>query len=410
MAEIEFQNWQFKRKKETISIIFATKFRSEIDINDFLDIDKDIIVEKNKLIFPNISEKKAENKLNRILEKAIHNLTHLLNGKKILYLDQNSNIPLIGSGEFGIIDRNTSLLELKPSTGCNLNCIYCSVDEGENNKISDILIDPEYLVEETRKLANTKNHPVEINIGPHGEPFVYPFMIELIEGLRSIEKVNVISINTNGTYLTNDLIDELSKYNPIRLNVSINTMDQEKSSKLSGRFYPIEEIKKVLMYAKDKVHILIAPLIIPTFNDNLEDVEELIKFSLSIRGKVNNEFPPIGFQNFLEYKGGRNPVKSMPWEKFFDLLKPFEEKYNLVLTPKAEYNPFKIFEDKTLEKPMKKNETVKVSIITQGRDKREKICTANNRIVMVRNLDKDKGEAKVKIIRDKHNIFLASKG
>ena len=42
----------------------------------------------------------------------------------------DSDIPLVGSLYFGIIDRGTSLLQVRPSCGCNLNCPFCSVDAG----------------------------------------------------------------------------------------------------------------------------------------------------------------------------------------------------------------------------------------------------------------------------------------
>ena len=50
---------------------------------------------------------------------------------KILYIDDNSSIPLMGIDFFGVIDRGTNVIEVKPLTLCNLKCKYCFVAAGD---------------------------------------------------------------------------------------------------------------------------------------------------------------------------------------------------------------------------------------------------------------------------------------
>ena len=251
----------------------------------------------------------------------------------------------------------------------------------------------------------TKTHEVEFNIGPHGEPLLYPFMEELLTELSAIPNVHCISVNTNGIMLSEQMIDMLKRSGLTRINLSLNTLDQETADKLSGKKYPIQHILKMVEYAnKIGLAVLLAPVIIPGYNDDPQkDIEPLVKLSKTI----NSPYPTIGFQNFLHYKGGRNPSPQRSFEDFFALIQPFEEKYDVILTPKKDYNPFKIYEDKTIEKPMRKNQHIKVHIICQGRTSKEKICTAQERIVTVRGLRKEKGMATVKLVRDKHNIYTA---
>ena len=405
MARLDFENFSFKQDDDNVIITYGIRYYFVEPFSSFTDIDSEITISDKSLDFPNISEKTAENKINRIIDNGLNNLTHKINGKKIIYIDENSDIPLIGSDEFGIIDRNTSVIEVKPLTGCNFSCTYCSVNEGINNKTHDILIDPYYLASEVGRISKDKNHPVECNIGPHGEPFLYPFMDELIQSLKEQPNVKVISVNTNGSLLTEKLIDDVFASGLSRINLSLNSLDQESLDRMKGSKYPLKHILSMVEYCKKKDYpILIAPLVVPTFNDDpAKDIEPLVKLAITIK----SPYPTIGFQKFLYYKGGRNPVKKeQSFEDFFALLKPLEDKYDVVLTPRADYNPFEIFSDKTLDKPMLKNQRVKVDIIGKGRVPSETICKANDRIVMVRGIDKLKGSISVKIIRDKHNIFI----
>ncbi len=406
MYELLFTNFSFRKSSDNIiTVNYAKRYTFDLSFDDLLNIDKDVVVETKKIIFPNTSEKSADRKFGNLLDKGFKNLRHLLNGKKVLFIDEFSEIPLVGSNEFGIVDRNTNIIELKPLTGCNFNCIYCSVDEGKNNKISDILIDPFYLASESAKIAANKTHPVEFNIGPHGEPLLYPFMVDLIKELRKIPNCDVISVNTNGSILSKELLDSLKDAGLSRINLSLNSLDKKVLDKLSAVDYPLAHILSMIDYANEiGLPVLIAPLVIPTINDDpVRDIEPLVKLAKTIK----SPYPTIGFQKFLEYKGGRNPVKEVSFDSFFSLLKPFEEKYDLVLTPRTNYNPFNIFEDTKLEKPFKKGSVVKARIVSFGRVPSEKIVVAGDRVITVRGLFKESGFVTVKIIRDKHNIFLA---
>lgn len=288
-----------------------------------------------------------------------------------------------------------------------MNCIYCSVNEGDNQKTIDILIDPYYLISWAQKVAKEKSHPVEFNINPQGEPLLYPFLEELIFGLKEIENCKVISINTNGTLFTKQKIDNLIKSGITRLNISLNTLDKETANKLSGKSYNVDYVLSMIKYAQEKdLPVLIAPVIVPTYNDsNEKDIEPLIKFATTLK----SSYPKIGFQKFLCNKGGRNPVDEIPFEDFFKNLEQFEEKYNLILTPKPNYNPFDIYEDKTLEKPFKKDEIVKVEVLFPGRKLSETICKAKDRIITLRGLNPNSNKKflNVKIVREKANIFIA---
>jgi len=295
-----------------------------------------------------------------------------------------------------------TLLEIKPSTGCNLSCVFCSVSEGINDKI-DYLVEPDYLVSEIAELVKLKkSKSIEINIGPQGEPLLYPDLCYLIEELKKIPKIDIISMNSNGRLLTKELIDKLIEAGLDRINVSFHSMNEETQKKVSGSAMSISNFKELVVYAKDRIEIFLAPVYIPKLNEN---IEPLIEFAKSY--KTGNRI--IGIQNFLNYKGGRNPVKQISFDDFYEMLAKLEKKHNI----KLKLNPedYNIVEDKVLTKPFKKNQTVDAVIKLPGRRNNEVIAEAKNRSITVYDCKFEAGkEIRVKLTRDKHNIFSGSRG
>ncbi len=84
-------------------------------------------------------------------KKVLHSVTK----RELVFITKESVIPLLGHAAFGLIDRGTNLIQVRPITGCNLNCIFCSVDEGRKSKtrVTDYIVDPDYLVEELKKVV-----------------------------------------------------------------------------------------------------------------------------------------------------------------------------------------------------------------------------------------------------------------
>ena len=112
----------------------------------------------------------------------------------------------------------------------------------------------------------------------------------------------------------------------------------------------------------------------------------------------------LGIQNFLPYRFGKNPVKSIDFDKFFDKLRGWEKKYNLKLI-KTE-SDFNITKTKPLPKPFKKGDIIKAQIACQGRFKGERIAISDNRSISIPHYHKEAPQIKLRITRSKHNIFI----
>ena len=385
--EKEYKDIVFKEKEEIIELFFLKIFRTFILKKDLESISP-FKVSKHMITF----EKYNEKRFNRLLSDSFNHLVNNITNNPTLYIHKNSGIPLIGSLSFGIVDKGSNMIEIKPITSCNINCTFCSVSEGPgNDKILDIVIEKDYLVEETLKILEYKAKTMDIYINPHGEPLLYADIIELVRDLKKHRLTRSISIITNATLLDKEILDNLIKAGLDSLNISINSIDKDKSNLLAGnKQYNVIKILKIIKDYKKKIKIILAPVFIPKVNQ--EDIEDLIKFA-------KKEGLTILIQNFMFNKRGRKPAKPITLDKFFNILTELEKKYDLKLIPKyiKEYS-------KELPKPYKTGETIEVELIKEGRYPGEYLAKSKERIVTIKGMPR-KSTSKVKITRDIHNIF-----
>ncbi len=249
-------------------------------------------------------------------------------------ITRNSGIPLIGSLYFGIIDRGTSLLQVRPSCICNLNCPFCSVDAGpeSSTRATSYEVEREYLVDAVREVARFKGQGVECHIDSPGEPLMYRDLPGLISDLNEIDEVSVISLQTNGTLLDREMIAALEKAGLDRINLSLHALDPAIARMLAGAdWYDVDRIADAAKaVCKSTIDLLIAPVYLPGIND--EEIPKLIRFAREIG--AGKRFPPLGIQKFEHYRYGRSPkgVKAQSWWQFFNRsIRPWEKEFGIPL-------------------------------------------------------------------------------
>ena len=335
-------------------------------------------------------------------------MTNKVTKCRTIYIDEYTDIPIIGANSFGLVDRDTNVIELKPITGCNLSCTFCSVDEGPTTKKKvDFVVGKDYLVDEFKKLVKYKEStPIYAYINVHGEPLMYEPIIELIRDLKQIEGV-ICGIITNGTLLSEKMIDSFAKVGLDRINISLNAFSKEKSKELAGNSgYNVDRLCDMIKYANNKIEVVVAPIYLHGINDT--EMEDIIRFIAQLQKENSDGFPILGIQNFLRYKLGRNPCREYPWEKFNALMKEWEDKYNIDLSGKDDkfYN---IFATKKLMKPLKKNDVLKAKVVLPDRFDGQCFARANGRLISIIECRAKPGASvKIRIIRDKDNIFVGT--
>ncbi len=400
MAELSYETLSFMQKGENVQITLLNLFLAELPIQEFNSIGPFKILDPHTLEFTGTFQKKAEVKFAGLLHKAFENLTNKLTGNKAKYIHRNTGIPLYGNVAFGIINRGSSIIEIKPVTSCNLDCVYCSISEGLSSKKNDFVIEEAYLIEELEKLLDFIEKPVEIHIGVQGEPFLYADMELLIEDLQKMEQVHTISIDTNGTLLNEAKIDRLAKNDKLQMNMSLDAIDEDIARKVAGtKTYNVKHVKKMIAYASEKLNkVILAPVLTLGFNE--EEMEKIILFIKSLEHK-----PILGIQNFLRYKTGRNPGKEMSWENFYTLLDKLEKKHDIKL--KLQKEDFNIKPIKELKKPFVEGDEVSAMLKCEDRFPGSSIAVAKSRTISVPGMPFRWGKkVRLKITRDKHNIFV----
>jgi uncharacterized Fe-S cluster-containing radical SAM superfamily enzyme len=307
-------------------------------------------------------------------------LRHHHTKRELVYVTRESGLPLMGHTAFGLIDRGTNLIQVRPVSGCNLNCIFCSVDEGvSKSRRADYIVDTDYLVEGFRELAALKGNDVEAHIDGQGEPFIYPYMVELLEKLREVPQVKVISAQTNGMLLDAEKIGQMEGLLD-RVNLSISSLDGRRARMLAGtNLYDVGHAMDVARaIAASKTDLLLAPVWVPGFND--EDIPKIIEFGREIgAGKT---WPALGIQNYVRYQFGKKVKgKPMKFSHFFERLGEMERKYGvrLRLTP-ADFN---IHKAPSLPKAFRKGERLRLKLVAPGRVFGEMLATERGRVVGV---------------------------
>lgn len=309
---------------------------------------------------------------------------------ELINVNKKSGIPLYGIDYIGVIDRGTNVIELKPLTLCNLKCKYCFVSAGDYH--TNFMVDPNYLIEKVDEIVEKKGRDnIEIHLAPYGEILLYPKLTELIENLWKIDGIETISMQSNGMLLTNEIIKQLEKVDLTRINISLNSLDQEKASYLSNsESFNVDYLVNIIkILVNTKINVLIAPVWFPGEND--KDIEDIIKLVIKLRDQGYSEKKiQIGIQKYLIYKTGRKLKKIRPktWGYFYKQLSRLEKKYNIKL--KLGPRDFNIHKRKKgVSLDLKKNQSLILTIISKGRWQNEFIGKIDNNFgvkVLVRGL------------------------
>ncbi|HDI53251.1 MAG TPA: radical SAM protein, partial [Candidatus Bathyarchaeota archaeon] len=246
--------------------------------------------------------------------------------------------PLMGCIAFGVIDRGTNLLQIRPTTLCPLSCIFCSTDAGprSRSRLAEYVVALDPLLEWVDRVVEYKGREhIEAHIDTVGEPATYPRLIELIQGLADIEGIETISMQTNGALLDEELIGEMAEAGMDRLNVSIHALDEGIARRMVGASnYPLRRILELCEYIVDVgIDLLIAPVWLPGVND--DEMPRIIEYAKSIG--AGRRWPPLGIQRYEPHKRGRRPrgVRAVSWRRFYEELGEMERRYGvkLILRP-----------------------------------------------------------------------------
>ncbi len=331
--------------------------------------------------------------------------------RKLFEVD--SSIPLVGCIAFGLIDRGTNLIQVRPISTCPLSCIFCSTNAGPKSRIrqTEYIVPLDYLVEEFEKITAFKGkRKIEAHIDTVGDPITYPYIAELVSRISQIEGVEVVSLQTHGSILDEKMLDRLSAAGLTRINLSVDALDPDLARKLADtEWYDVKKVIQLIEYitSNTSIDLLLAPVWIPTIND--AEIPKIIELAKKVG--AGKRFPPLGIQRYEIHKHGRKVkgVRAHSWKYFYARLREWEKEFGVKLVLRPE--DFGIHKRRMLPIPYRKYETVKVRVVGPGWLRREKLAVTLNgdRTVTLVNAEEIPVEAKLKarIVANKHNIFVA---
>jgi uncharacterized Fe-S cluster-containing radical SAM superfamily enzyme len=320
--------------------------------------------------------------------------------------------PLIGCIAFGVIDRGTNLIQVRPSSSCPLSCVFCSTDAGPSsrNRQAEYVVDLDHIIEWFKIIARIKRSKrLEAHIDTVGDPLTYPKIVDLVHRLSEIPRVGVISLQTHGPFLSYKVISDLEAAGLSRINLSIDALGPQLAKKLAGtQHYDLEHVLRMAeAISNSKIDLLIAPVWVPGLNDR--EIPKIIDFALKIG--AGKRWPPLGIQKYVVHRYGRKPkgVKPVTWYKFYKELRVLEGRFKVKLVLKPD--DFGIVKDIKMPLRFKKGEKVRVRVVSVGWLRGEKLAMDfhQERIITLVNASHVEVGSTVpaRILAYKDNIYVA---
>lgn len=330
--------------------------------------------------------------------------------RPLVRVGSDVELPLLGAIAFGVIDRGTNVLQIRPTSLCPLSCPFCSTDAGPASRYraAEYVVELDLMLEWVAQLARFKGSKgVEAHIDTVGEPATYPLLVELVQGLADVPGVEVISMQTNGVLLNERDIEELDAAGLSRINLSIHSLDPELAKRLAGTDdYDLNAVLRLAeAITNSGIDLLLAPVWLPGLND--KEIPRIIEFAKYVRG--GKKWPPLGIQKYLAHKRGRKPqgIGQMSWRAFYTALRALEEAHGVKLVLRPE--DFGTFRAPLPPAPFSIGEVVKVRAMAPGWLRGEVTGVARGRtITLVRAHDVELDTTTLaRVVKVKHTIYLA---
>src|SRR3989338_2416042 len=194
--ELYFDDYSFSEKENEVEITYLTFFSFNVPKQDFGFLGN-VSLDRHTILFDKLTPERAQKKLGLLFQKYKRSLVYKINKNPVILVDHNLGIPMQGLQFLGILDKGSEMIELKPITNCNMNCTFCSVDEGpDSRKQVDFVVEPQYLIEQFERFISQKpDGKYNVWINPHGEPLLYTPLVRVVKALRKSKKDGCLCSN-----------------------------------------------------------------------------------------------------------------------------------------------------------------------------------------------------------------------
>lgn len=120
--------------------------------------------------------------------------------------------------------REINYLRISLTDRCNLRCIYCMPEKGVSKFSHEEILTLEEVYEITKVFVELGVNKIRFT---GGEPLIRKGIIDLIYKVSKLDGVKDLAMTTNGILLK-EYAKELKKAGLNRVNISLDTLDEEK--------------------------------------------------------------------------------------------------------------------------------------------------------------------------------------
>ena len=188
------------------------------------------------------------------------------------------------------LNRKIDYLRISVIDRCNLRCVYCMPEEGVESIPHEEILTYDEILRICEIVSELGIRKIKIT---GGEPLVRKDIVNLIRDIKNIDKIEQVTLTTNGILL-HEMLDDLYDAGIDAINISLDTLNKDNFKKITRR----DGLEKVLM-SIDKaydlgIRVKINCLAIRDFN--LRELVEIASFAKDREIDVRFiELMPIGF-------------------------------------------------------------------------------------------------------------------
>ncbi len=216
-------------------------------------------------------------------------------------------------------------IQMDITNACNLSCAHC-YHSHHNNKGAIKLDDWFEIIDQYKQFLDEYHWRPKIVICG-GEPTVSPYLLPLISKVDSIWPGVRVSILTNGTRLTEKLLDALSPYN-IEMQISLDGPDAEKHDLVRGKGAFEKALTGLKLAASKGVDIYVQSILSKKTSSWLEDFFRLAR-ALKVRQMNFTRFISQGTGIKLENSGEDRPLLPQELKRAMEDILRFSKKHKV---------------------------------------------------------------------------------
>jgi len=188
--------------------------------------------------------------------------------------------------------RPINYLRISVTDRCNLRCVYCMPSDGVHSIPHEEILSYEEIYTVVQAAAELGINKVRIT---GGEPLVRLELPRLIQMLSRIDAIDDISLTTNGTLLSG-YAAELKSAGLRRVNVSLDTLKQDKFSLITRGSYNLSDVLEGIETAKS---VGLNPVKINVVVMSGTNDDEILDFA----NKTNDEGWHVRFIELMPFTG-----------------------------------------------------------------------------------------------------------